>query len=85
MTFSTRTIVLILHTHTQQQPKLKAAAENGGDTMNFELTKKGTILGRVYKFTWVIKIGTDVSSGDELDFTVDSDFGLLEDITVIVK
>jgi len=53
--------------------------------MNFELTKNGTILEKTYRFTWVIKIGTDVSSGDELDFTVDSDFGVAEDITVIVK
>jgi len=73
-----------LHTYTQQ-PKVKATAENGGDTMNFELTKNGTILEKTYRFTWVIKIGTDVSSGDELDFTVDSDFGVAEDITVIVK
>ena len=73
-----------LHTHTQQ-PKVKASAENGGDTMNFELTEEGTILEKTYRFTRVIKIGTDVSSGDELDFAVDSDFGVFGDITVIVK
>ena len=75
---------LSLHTHTQQ-PKLKAVAENGGDTMSFQLTKNGTILQKLYRFTWVIKIGTGVSSGDELDFYVDSEFGAREDITVLVK
>jgi hypothetical protein len=72
------------HTHIQQ-PKLKATTENGGETMNFELGKERTLIGKAYKFTWVIKIGTDVSSGDELDFTVGSDFGVFEGISVVVK
>ena len=71
--------------HTQKQPKLKYDTENDGATISWELTEDGTVLKKVYKFTWKVRIGRDVSSGDELDFFIDSDTGDSAIVTVTVK
>lgn len=74
----------LLYTHTQQ-PKVQAETINDGDTLKFELPEDGIVLNKLYKLTWVVKVGTEVASGEELTFNFLSNWGWNEQVTVVVK
>ncbi len=54
--------------------------------MSFKLSEDGAVKDKLYKLTWVVKIGKNVTSGEDLDFFIRSDVvDLRTDLTVVVK